>query len=225
MIMKYYPIFLKLTNKRVLVVGGGKVALRKIEALLKCGAIVNIVAKYLDSRLKELISLGNISYLGENFRDQYLNQIFLVIAATNDADLNSDVSKCAKKRGIPVNEVDKPLDCDFILPSVINRGDLTIAISTSGQSPALAKKIRKDIAKKFGKEYKTYLVLLGYLRQEILKLGLPQEENSKIFKRIVDSEIYEALSIEDWKQIEITFHEILPQELDSGNLIKAFNQD
>jgi len=103
--------------------------------------------------------------------------------------------------GLLINAVDQPEDCNFIVPSALRRGDLRIAVSTSGKSPALAKKVREDLEEHFGNEYESFLVLMGKLRKEILSRGLSQKENSRIFRELVESPILEAIGREEWGQV------------------------
>jgi len=209
--MAYYPVFVELEGETVLVVGGGEVARRKIESLLECGALIHIVSKELTDKLKDLVKTGVIRHLGEKFRDEHLDEAFMVIAATDDKRLNHEISHIARKRGILINAVDQPADCSFIVPSVVRRGDLLVAISTSGKSPALARKIRKMLDSRFGSEYEAFLILMGRLRREILSMGFSQDQNSRIFQEIVDSDILEALAREDWSRVESTLKAILPE--------------
>jgi precorrin-2 dehydrogenase/sirohydrochlorin ferrochelatase len=113
-----------------------------------------------------------------------------------------------------INAVDQPVDCNFIVPSIVNRGDLLIAISTSGKSPALAKKIRERLETQFGNEYRIFLNLMSRLRKEILSMGLSQNENSLIFRKIVDSNVLTFLAQDDWEGVESTLKYILPAELE-----------
>jgi len=213
MIMSYYPIFVELEGKTALVVGGGSVARRKVETLLEHGASINIISRELTDKLKELIEGGKIRKIGEDFKDEHLDGVFAVFAATDDKQLNHKISESAQKRGLFVNAVDQPADCNFIVPSIVKRGDLSIAISTSGKSPALAKKIRKELETQFGSEYETFLILMGRLREEILSKGFSQEENSRIFHEIVNSDILNALAEDDWKAVESTLRKIVPKDV------------
>ena len=138
--MSYYPIFLDLKGKTALVVGGGVVALRKIETLLEHGAKVHVIARELTPELAGLMEDGKVEHMGEEFRENDLDKAFMVIAATDDPALNRQVSRSAQEKGLLINAVDQPEDCNFIVPSSLRRGDLRIAVSTSGKSPALAKK-------------------------------------------------------------------------------------
>jgi precorrin-2 dehydrogenase len=210
--MAYYPIFIKLDGKTALVVGGGRVAQRKIETLLEYGASVHIISKKLTDKLKQLVEAGDIRHMGEKFENKHLDRAFLVIAATDDEKLNHEISKTAQKRGLLINAVDQPPDCNFIVPSIVKKGDLILAISTSGKSPALAKKLRKEMDGQFGSEYEAFLILMGCLRKEVLKMGLSHNENGRIFKEIVDSDVLEALTRKDRDRMKSTLRRILPAD-------------
>ena len=208
--MSFYPVCIELEGKTVLVVGGGSVAQRKVETLLKFGASIRIVSRKLANTLKKLVESNEIYHIGEEFRDEHLDGAFLVIAATDDERLNRKISESAQKRRLLINAVDQPSECNFIVPSIVNRGDLLIAISTSGKSPALAKKLRKELEVQFGGEYETFLTLMGCLREEILLMGLSQDEKSRIFNEIVDSDILQSLAQGDIAGVESTLKQILP---------------
>jgi len=210
--MGYYPIFLELEGKTVLVVGGGSVAQRKIETLLEYGAVINIISNDLTHKLKVLVESNKIRFLGNEFTEKDLDGTFLVIAATDDKQLNHDISKSARKRALLTNVVDEPLECNFIVPSIVRIGDLLIAISTAGKSPALAQKIRRELETQFGPEYKIFLNLMGSLREEILPMGLSQAENSRIFHKIVDSDILKAIVSDDWEEVESILSRALPED-------------
>jgi precorrin-2 dehydrogenase len=194
----FYPILVDLHGKKALVVGGGKVAQRKIETLLEHGASVLVVARELTATLEELRSAKRIGFLGAEFSEAFADGAFLVFAATDDASLNRRVSQAAQQRGLLVNAVDQPADCNFIVPSVLSRGDLLIAVSTSGKSPAFARKVRVELERHFGEEYGFFLNLMGNLRKEILSLGLSQEENKSAFEELVNSELLQAIGEKQW---------------------------
>lgn len=194
----FYPILVDLQGKKALVVGGGKVAQRKIETLLEHGACVQVVAKNLTEDLERLRHSQRVEFLGAEYADAHLDGCFLVIAATDDASLNRRVSQAAQKKGLLVNAVDQPLDCNFIVPSVLSRGDLLIAVSTSGKSPAFARKVRVELEQHFGEEYGLFLNLMGNLRKEILRLGLSQEENKSAFEELVYSDLLKAIGERNW---------------------------
>jgi precorrin-2 dehydrogenase/sirohydrochlorin ferrochelatase len=222
--MSYYPIAVDLQDKKVVVVGGGAVAKRKIDALLQCGADVYIISRELKPGLRRLLEEGKVKLIGRRLIKAYLKGAFLIIASTDDSALNFRVSALAKKMGIPVNVVDRPSDSDFIVPSVIRRGDLLIAVTTSGKSPALAKRIRERLGRQFGNEYKDFLIMMGRLRNEILLRRLSQEENSRIFHQLVNSTILDSIRRKDRKGIAVKLEKILKIRIspeDAINYIKA----
>jgi precorrin-2 dehydrogenase/sirohydrochlorin ferrochelatase len=210
--MSYYPIMLDLQGKRAVVIGGGQVAQRKIETLLRYEAEVCVVAHELSFDLKSQVASGKVKWIAEEYDQDGLDGAFLVIAATDDAALNRRVSGDAKRKGILINAVDQPADCTFIVPSILERGDLLIAISTSGQSPMLAKKIRRTLETQFGKEYALFLRLMGRLRKEILAQGFSQDENRRIFHDLVESPILEAIGQERWDAVASMIKEIAKKE-------------
>lgn len=216
----YYPVFLDLNQKRALVVGGGAVAQRKVETLLEHDASVSLVSRELTTRLKELAKKGKIRHLGSEFSEDHLEGMFLVIAATNDQMLNRRVSRCAQERGLLVNAVDQPQDCNFIVPSIMRRGDLQVAISTSGKSPALARKLRQEMELQFGEEYEKLLSLMGCIREVVLSRGMPQEKNKEIFKSIVESDMLDAIARKDRGRIEKILGSALGNQFDQGPVLE-----
>lgn len=217
--MGYYPILLNLTGETALVVGGGEVAERKVESLLACGASVRLVARDLTHGLQRRVAEGDIRHVGREFEEKHMEGTFLAVAATSDTELNRRISRQARKRGMLINAVDQPGDCNFIVPSVVRRGDLILAISTSGDSPALAKKIRMELETRFGEEYASFLSLLGRVRKAILSLGLGQKENERIFRDIVDSDILAALRRGAWEEAGETLGRLLPAGTDVQGLL------
>jgi precorrin-2 dehydrogenase / sirohydrochlorin ferrochelatase len=218
--MSFYPVFIELEGKRVVVVGGGSVACRKVQALLECGARIHLAGRALTPELQEMVEREAIHFLGREFKDEYLNNSFMAIAATDDKELNHRISACARERGVLVNAVDQPPDCDFIVPSILKRGDLQIAISTSGKSPALARRIRKGLERQFGEEYGTFLSMMGRLRKEILSLGLPQKENSRLFQKIVDADLLKDFSDGFPQKMTEYLKRILPEQVNLKNIWK-----
>jgi precorrin-2 dehydrogenase/sirohydrochlorin ferrochelatase len=190
---RYYPAYLDIKGKRCLVIGGGEVAERKVNSLLKCGAEVSIVSPDLTRRLKELNSKGKIKFLKGKFKEKYLKDIFLVIGATDNSNVNFKVYESANKKNILVNIVDSPELCNFIVPSIIERGDLTIAISTGGKSPALAKKLRKELEDRYGFEYAKFLNLMGNLRKRISSQIMDKRKREEIYKKLVNSDIIDLI--------------------------------
>lgn len=206
---RYYPVYLYIKGKRCLVVGGGEVAERKVNSLLKCGAEVSVVSPDLTRRLKELNSKGKIKYLKEEFKEKYLKDIFLVIGATDNSNVNFKVYESANKKNILVNIVDSPELCNFIVPSVVERGALTIAISTGGKSPALAKKLRKELEYRYGFEYAKFLNLMGNLRGRISAKIRDKRKREEIYKKLVDSDIIKLIKNGDNEAVRNRIKEII----------------
>lgn len=214
----YYPIQLDLRGQKALVIGGGRVALRKIETLLYHGAFVSLVAREMEPVLRGYVEAGRVSYLGEVYGEDHLDGAFLVIAATDDAALNRRVSDAARSRGLLVNAVDQPSDCNFIVPSILRRGDLTIAVSTAGKSPALAKRIRQDLEAAFGPEYETFLILMGRLRDLILTRGRGGEENHRLFHGLVHSPLLQSIREGQWNRAAETVSDLLDEHFSGEDI-------
>lgn len=171
----YYPISLNLSGKRCVVVGGGQVALRKVRTLLECGAQVDIISPSFCPELEELAESQQIHVLSKHYQSGDLKHAFLVIAATDSHDVNQQVAKEAQNQAMLVNVVDNAENSDFITPSYLRRGTITIAISTGGKSPALARKIRTKIEKDFSHEYASLALLIDEVRRELTEQGLKVE--------------------------------------------------
>ncbi|MGA3086437.1 MAG: bifunctional precorrin-2 dehydrogenase/sirohydrochlorin ferrochelatase [Thermodesulfobacteriota bacterium] len=199
--MRYYPVFLDLQNAPCLVVGGGQVGERKVKTLQSCSAKVYLISQELTPYLREEVQQGRINLLAPSYQTEYLKEMLLVIGATDDPELNENIGREAKERRILCNIADEPIECSFILPSLVCRGDLTIAVSTAGKSPALSKKIRLDLEEEFPEIYGPYLELLGQIRNEVLARNMSQGENQKIFETLVNSPILSWLETGDFESL------------------------
>jgi siroheme synthase-like protein len=160
----FYIACLRLDGRRCLVVGGGEVGLEKVEGLLTCGAAVTLVAPAAHAALAELAAEGSIVWERRRYEPADLDGSFLVIAATDDSEVNIGVHEDAEARAMLVNVVDVPPLCNFILPAIVRSGPLAIAISTAGASPALAKRMKREIAEQFGEDYARLAVILNDAR-------------------------------------------------------------
>jgi len=157
----FYIACLKLSGRRCVVIGGGDVGLEKVEGLLACEGEVTLIAPDAIEALRELAEEGSISWERLVFEDSDLDGAFLAVAATADTDVNIAVSEGAERRGMLVNVVDVPPLCNFILPAIVRSGPLAIAISTAGASPALAKRMKREIAETYGEPYARLAVILN----------------------------------------------------------------
>ncbi len=170
--MPYYPMFLNISGKRCVVVGGGRVARRKVRALLEHGASIDVISPDLCPELTELAEKGQIRASHRHYQPGDLRQAFIAIAATDSNDVNQQVVKEARSQGILVNAADDAENSDFIVPSYTHREGIAIAVSTAGRSPALARKIRTRLEKELGDEYASLAHLIGEVRAEVRRQGI-----------------------------------------------------
>ncbi|MBI3796074.1 MAG: bifunctional precorrin-2 dehydrogenase/sirohydrochlorin ferrochelatase [Deltaproteobacteria bacterium] len=191
--MKYYPIFLDLQTRPCLVIGGGTVAERKVGSLLQANAQVTVISPTCTSQLGAWAANGMITLHQRLYCSGDLQDFSVVFAATNDEILHEKIAFEAKKAGILLNVVDRPALCSFIVPAIVSRGDLTLAISTGGTSPALAKKIRQTLEQHFGPEYDLALRLLARVRERVARTGLSAEERQRLFTALADSPLLDYL--------------------------------
>lgn len=162
---KYYPIMLDIEKKHCTVVGGGKVAERKILTLLEYRAAVTVISPEITEKIKELETRGEINYIKRGYRVGDLAGSFLVYVATDNLEVSRGCHQEALSEGVLINVVDVAELCDFIVPAVVKRGDLTISVSTNGNSPMLAKKLREELEEQHGSEYIEYITALGDIRR------------------------------------------------------------
>jgi len=186
----YYPSFLNLKMKKTVVIGGGKVAERKILSLIRTGAEITVISPEITKRIEKEKAKGRIRHISRLYRRGDLKDTFLVIAATDSRTVNEKVSQDSP---CLVNVVDTPELCNFIVPSVINRGPLTIAISTSGVSPALSRSIRQELEKIYGPEMSDYLKLLKKIRAEAIKLIRNPKKRGDFLKSVASENMLKML--------------------------------
>ena len=218
--MHYYPICLDIRDRRCLVVGGGAVATRKVKGLLQCGAMVSLVSPQATEELLKLAEETRIVLKARPYLASDLEGMFLVIGATDCENLNLQISKDAETRNILYNIVDRPRACNFILPAIVKRGALTVAISTSGKSPALAKKLRQDLERQFGAEFAECLALLGAIRKKLLGRSHKPQAHKGQFAQLIEKGIVEL--IKDRRTAEI--NQILRETFGEGYVYEELIQ-
>ncbi len=201
--MRYYPVSLDIAGKNCLVVGGGAVGTRKVKTLLKCGAIVCVISMDFTKSLNDLANTTDLTLLDRPYCESDLKEKFLVISATDDKILNKKISDDACRQQVLCNIADRPDASDFILPAVVHRGDLTIAISTSGKSPAFSKKLRKDLEEQFGEEYSQFLELMGAARKKLLQTGHAPDTHKQLFKSLIKEGLLELIQKKDIINIDM----------------------
>ena len=187
-----FPMFMKLAAKRCLVVGAGKVGEPKIGGLIDTGASVRVVAVAASGQVRDWADAGKIALELRAFTASDLDGKFLAVAATASESLNKLIYREAQRRGVLCNVVDVPEYCDFYYPAVVRRGDLQIAISTAGQSPSLAQKIRLQLERQFGEGYAAWVEQLGETRRLILASDLDQETKWELLHSLASREAFEA---------------------------------
>jgi siroheme synthase-like protein len=184
----FYIACLRLTGRRCLVVGGGDVGLEKVEGLLACDGSVTLVAPAAHPELERLAAEGSIEWHRRTYEPGDLEGAFMVIAATNDSEVNIGVFEDAERRAMLVNVVDVPPLCNFILPAIVRSGPLAIAISTAGASPALAKRMKREISEQFGEHYARLAVLLNEARGWAKGTLPTYQDRKRFFEGIVNGE-------------------------------------
>lgn len=185
--MRYYPIFLDLRAQHCLVIGGGEVAERKVATLLQAAGQVTVISPTLTPQLQAWVEERKITAHLFPYQKGDMHGFSLVFAATDDEELHRQIAAEAQEAGIFLNVVDRPALCSFIVPAIVSQGDLTLAISTSGTSPALAKKIRQELTQQFGPEYAQALSLLARVRELTANARLTPDERQQIFTTLVES--------------------------------------
>jgi precorrin-2 dehydrogenase / sirohydrochlorin ferrochelatase len=182
--MPLFPLFLKLENRSCLVVGAGVIAEGKIRSLLEAGATISVVAPRATPQVREWAATNAIAWLRRNFTPTDLDNKFLVVAATPAVAVNTLVFEEARRRKILCNSVDDPPHCDFFYPAIVRRGDLQIAISTNGKSPALAQRLRQRLELQFGPEYAEKLSELGAARERLFLSRMNPVRRRKLLLRM-----------------------------------------
>lgn len=202
--MRYYPIFLDMKDKKCLVIGAGPVGIRKARTLEKCGARVKVISEGFPDGTDEFKGTS-IVFIEKKYEKKDIKGMFLIFAATNHADLNQEIKMDAAGSNILCNVADAPEKSDFLVPSTVDRGDLVVAVSTSGASPAMAKKIRQDLEVLFDPAYAQLLSLMGNIRKKLLSAGHAPDEHRQAFSSLIERGILELIRTGD----EMTVNSIL----------------
>jgi siroheme synthase-like protein len=190
--MSLLPIFVKLAGRPCLLVGAGEVALQKIPSLLAAEARLRVIAPRIRPGIVALANEGRIKVIEREFTDSDLNETFLVIAATDDFSVNSAVYRGAVERNMLCNSVDDPPHCDFYFGSIVSRGDLQIAISTAGESPALAQRLRREIDEQLPDDLGPWLRNLGQLRREVLATHPAGDERMLLLHQLAHRDVCDS---------------------------------
>ena len=190
----YYPVYIQLRDQPCVVIGGGKIAEGKVDGLLAVESKVTVISSVLTPHLRDLVETEQISYLARSYRPGDLTGAFLVICATDQAEINHQVWQEAIANRQLVNVVDDTPRCNFIAPSILRKGDLSIAISTSGKAPALAVRLKERFQRELGPEYERFLELAGELREPFARHIPDFDKRKALWYELVDSEILDVLA-------------------------------
>ncbi len=190
-----FPLFLKLENRPCLVVGAGPIAESKISGLIEANATIKVVAPEATPQIRNWAAEDKIAWHQRRFEPSDLQGMFLVIASTSSKDLHEQIFGEARRGSVLCNIVDVPHLCDFYYPAVVRRGALQIAISTAGESPALAQRLRKELEVQFGPEYESWVAAIGEARAELASRNLSAEERKGILHELASREFFERFRI------------------------------
>jgi precorrin-2 dehydrogenase/sirohydrochlorin ferrochelatase len=214
--MRRYPAFLNLDAKRCLVVGAGRVGVRKIAGLVDCGPKVLVVdTAPASTELKALLETGSLTFEHRAFTPRDVRGMSLVFAATSNCEVNRAVAQACREEGVPVNIADDPEESDFFVPASFDNHGITVAIGTGGVSPALSRRIRIDLQERLDKRYGHLLTLMERVRPMILELGLGSDENARVFRELVGSPLMDNLYENKPHKARKHLENILPPQLHS----------
>ena len=211
--MSYYPIFVKLQDRRILVIGGGREAEHKVMGLMAAGGHITVLSPDLTPGLQRLLEEGRIQYVQREYREGDLEGYEVCMVATDDGAVNAQVAAEGKRARIWVNAADDPVNCDFILPAVIRRGSITVAASTGGKSPALARRLREELEAYLTEEMPALADLLKEVRGDLRSRGITPD--AEVWQSAIDENLRVLLAQRKYRQAKAR----LLQALGAGDLV------
>lgn len=223
--MLLYPVNLNIQGKLCIVIGGGSVALRKVKGLLLAGARVRVVSPEIHRKLLPLCNSGKIEWIERAYAHGDLIEASLVFAATDNGKVQAEVMAEADKSGVLINSVDDPRRSDFHLPANFRRGQMLVTVSTSGGSPALASRLRKQLEELVGEEYEALVYLLSLIRQEVVASDGDSELHSQLFHRLLDLPLVQLIKEKNWFNLQMLLLDELPAEVDGVTIMRDFIEE
>ena len=217
--MSFYPVNLNIHKRFCLIIGGGEVAARKVEQVLACGAKVAVISPKACPRIRELAAEGRMEWRRRDYCPGDLRGAFLVFAATDKAEVQQQVIDEAKERDILLNSADNPEACTFQVPATVRQGELLLAISTGGGSPAVAAWIRKRLEREFGPEYGVLVRLFSSIRGAVLGDGSSSWSHQLLFEKILEMDVLSCINREDWPALGERLAGILPATINAADLV------
>jgi len=219
-----YPVNLQIAGKLCLVIGGGRVGLRKIRTLLACGAKVMVISPEVVDDIALLATEGKIELQHRRYREGDLTGVFLAFAVTDNRGVQEQVAAEAGRNGVFLNIADEPERCDFHVPAQVRRGELLLTISTGGASPALARMIREQLEEQFDGEYGDVVALFACIRDIIVDRSGNSETNRVMFERLLQAGIVALVRGSQWAQVAMLLRSELPESVDVDTLIARSTQ-
>ena len=208
-----YPVSLDIDDKLCLVVGGGQVAARKVRGLLAAGARVRVISPALHVRMEVLLAEEGVEWQRKAFAAEDVEGAFLVFAATDRPEVQAAVLAAARSHNLLINMADNPVACDFQVPAVLRRGELSISIATNGTTPAVAALVRRHLETMIGEEYEQLTTLVGALREEILNLAPSDAQKKILFQKILPDDIVLWLRERQWTKVQQHLEEVIGRPL------------
>ncbi len=218
--MSFYPVNINLENRLCLIIGGGAVAARKIESLLFCKARVRVISPDVCKKISQFIGKGKIEWLQRGYKRGDLQGAFLVMAATDRKEIQHLIVSEANDREILINVVDDPAACSFQVPAAVRRGELLLAVSTGGSSPAFSAQIKNTIEAEYGPEYGLFVDLLAKVRKSIVHDGRTQKSHKILFEKILQLNILTYIKEENWQAVQRALAEVLPERVDVESVVE-----
>jgi precorrin-2 dehydrogenase / sirohydrochlorin ferrochelatase len=219
--MPLYPVNLNINNRLCMVIGGGEVASRKIESLLVCGARIRVVSPAVCPRVGGLAAEGKVEWQQRGYQRGDLRGAFLVFATTDNSDIQRQVMSEAQELDILINSADNPEECSFQVPATVRQGDLLLAVSTGGGSPALAALIRENLAREYGPEYGLLVGFLSSIRDVIVNDGDTPWSHKAFFEKLLELDILSCLRAKDWPTLQEKLAGILPGKVNVAELVTS----
>jgi len=216
----WYPVNLDISGRLCLVVGGGRVAARKISALLLSGAVVRVVSPEVCSKVRRLSEEGRVELIERAFQDDDLTGVFLVFAATNKPAVQQRIAEQARRCDVLLNSAEHPGLSSFLVPARVRRGDLLLAVSTGGASPALSALLKRKLALQFGPEYALLVQLMAAVRKMVPLGEEHAPANRTLFHDLLALPILETIRERDWDRLRALLHGVLPAGIDGDPLVR-----
>lgn len=219
--MSLYPVNLDISGMLCLVIGGGRVASRKVDSLLPCGAVIRVISPEVDSRIAKLAQGGLLDWQQRAYKKGDLAGAQLVFAATDSPEVQGQIVSEATAALIPVNVIDKPEACTFQVPASFRQGRLLLTVATEGGSPALAARIKRDLEDSYGPEYALLVDMMSSVRKDIVASSDSPAEHKKIFEKLLADEVMDCIRKQQWDELNTLLQHILPAAIDIISLVNG----